>query len=78
MVNHRNISAGVSRWRVQLAFLSLGEMTQHLNHFHYYVDHGLKLGLSQSIALAKHLRGLLNILITHNDCFPNSLVSDSG
>ena len=44
MVNHRNISAGVSRWRVQLAFLSLGEMTQHLNHFHYYVDRVLKLG----------------------------------
>ena len=30
----------------------------------------MKLGLTQSIALAKHLRGLLNILITHNDCFP--------
>ena len=30
----------------------------------------MKLGLTQSIALAKHLRGFLNILITHNDCFP--------
>ena len=70
MVNHRNISARESRWRVQLASLSLGEMKQHLNHFHYYVDHRLKLGLSRSIALAKHLRGFLNILITHNDCFP--------
>ena len=70
MVNHIHISAGESRWRVHLASLSLGEMTQHLNHFHYYVDHRLKLGLSQIIALAKHLRGFLNILITHNDCFP--------
>ena len=72
MVNHRNMSAGGSRWRVQLAFLSLGEMTQHLNHFHYYVDHVLKLGfiISQTIALAKHLGGFLNILITHNNCFP--------
>ena len=70
MVNHRNILAGESMWRVQLASLSLGEMKQHLNHFHYYVDHRLKLGLSRSIALAKHLRGFLNILITHNDCFP--------
>ncbi len=63
MVNHRNISAGESRWRVQLAFLSI-EMTQHLNHFHYYIDHVLKLGfiISQSIALAKHLGGLLNRL----------------
>ena len=71
MVNHRHISAGASRWRVELAFLSLGEMTQHLNHFHYYVDHVLKLGfrISQSIALAKHLGGFLNILITHNNCF---------
>ena len=70
MVNHRNISAGESRWRVQLAFLSLAEMTQHLNHFHYYVDHVLKLGfiISQTIALAKHLGGFLNILITHNNC----------
>ena len=69
MVNHRNISAGESRWRVQLASLSLGEMKQCLNHFHYDVDHRLKLGLSQIIALAKHLRGFLNILNTH-DCFP--------
>ena len=70
MVNHRNISAGESRWRVQLASLSLGEIKHHLNHYHYYVDHRLKLGLTQIIALAKHLRGFLNILITHNDCFP--------
>ena len=55
MVNHRNLSAGESRWRVQLASLSLGEIKQHLNHFHYYVDHKLKLGLTQIIALAKHL-----------------------
>ena len=57
---------------VQLAFLSIGERTQHLNHFHYYVDHVLKLGfiISQTIALAKHLGGFLNILITHNNCFP--------
>ena len=55
VVDHRNISAGESNWRVQLAFLSLGEMTQHLNHFHYYVDHVLKLGfiISQNIALAQ-------------------------
>ena len=53
-------------------FLSLGEMTQHLNHFHYDVDHVMKLGfiISQTIALAKHLGGFLNILITHNNCFP--------
>ena len=72
MVNHGHISAGESWWRVQLAFFSLGEMTQHLNHFHYYVDHVLKLGfiISQTIALAKHLGGFLNILITHNNCFP--------
>ena len=70
MVNHRNISAGESRWRVQLAYLSLGEIKQNLNHSHYYVDHRLKLGLTQIIALAKHLRGFLNILITRNDCFP--------
>ena len=58
-------------WRVQLAFLSLGEMTQHLNHVHY-VNHVLKLGfiISQTIALAKHLGGFLNIIITHNNCFP--------
>ena len=58
-------------WRVQLAFLSLGEMTQHLNDVHY-VDHVLKLGfiISQTIALAKHLGGFLNIIITHNNCFP--------
>ena len=73
MVNHINISTEESRWIVQLAFLSLGEMTQHLNHFHYYVDHVLKLGfiISQTIALAKHLGGFLNILITHNNYFPN-------
>ena len=56
VVNHSNIiSAGESMWRVQLAFLSLGEMTQHLNHFHYYVDHVLKLAfiISQNIALAQ-------------------------
>ena len=72
MVNRRNISAGESRWRVQLSFLTLVEMTQHLNHFHYYVDHVLKLGfiISQTIALAKHLGGFLNILNTHNNCFP--------
>ena len=72
MVNHRHISAGESWWGVQLAFFSLGEMTQHLNHFHYYVDHVLKLGfiISQTIALAKHLGVFLNILITHNNCFP--------
>ncbi len=72
MVNHRNISAGESKWRVQLAFVGLGEMTQHLNHFHYYVDHVLKLGfiISQTIALAKQLGGFLNILIIHNNCFP--------
>ena len=56
MVNHRNISAGESRWRVQLASLSLGDIKQHLSHFHHYVDHRLKLGLAQNIALAKHLR----------------------
>ena len=50
MVNHRNISAGESRWRVQLASISLGEIKQHLNHCHYYVDHRLKLGVSQFIA----------------------------
>ena len=64
MVNHRNILAVESRWRVQLASLSLGEIKQHLNHLHYYVENRLKLGLTQSIALAKHLRGFLNILIT--------------
>ena len=48
MVNHRNISAGESRWRVQLASLRHGEMTQHLNH----------------------LGEFLNIVITHNNCFP--------
>ena len=71
-MNHRHIPAGESSWRVQLAFLSLGDMTQHLNHFHYYVEQVLKLGfiISQTIALAKHLGGLLNILITHNNCFP--------
>ena len=72
MVNHRNISAGEYRWRVQLASLRHGEMTQHVNHFHYYVDHVLKLGfiISQTIALAKHLGLFLNILITHSSCFP--------
>ena len=71
MVNQRNISTRELRWSVLLAFLSLGEMKQHLNHFRYYVDHRLKLGLSQYIALAKHLRRFLNILITHNYCFTN-------
>ena len=56
--------------RFQLAFLSLGEIKQHLNHFHYYVDHRLTLGLSQGIGLAKYIRGFLNIIITHNECFP--------
>ena len=81
MVNHRNISAE-SRRRVHLASLSLGEIKQHLNHFHYYVDRRLKLGLTQIIALAKHLREFLNILIAHNahsfvrsPLFVNSLVS---
>ena len=69
-MNHINISAGESRRRVQLAPLSIREIKQHLNHFHYYVNHRLKLGVSQIIALAKHIRGFLNILITHNDCFP--------
>ena len=32
--------------------------------------HRLTLELTKSIALAKHLRGFLNILITHSDCFP--------
>ena len=66
MVNHRNISAGESRLRVQLASISLGEIKQHLNHFHYYVDHRLKLLLSPNIFFL----GFLNILITHTDCFP--------
>ena len=71
MVNHINISAGESIWRVQLASLSLGEIKQHLIHFHCHDDHRLTLGLTPSIALAKHIRGFLNILlITHNDCFP--------
>ena len=70
MVNHINISAVEPRRKVQLASLSLGGIKQHLNHCHYCVDHWLKLGLTQIIALAKHLRGFLNILITHNDCFP--------
>ena len=41
-------------------------------HFHYDVDHVLKLGfiISQTIALAKHLGGFLNIVITRNNCYP--------
>ena len=83
-MNHRNISAGESRLSVQVASLRYGEMTQHLSHFHYYVEHVLKLGfiISQIIAIGKHLGGFLNILITHNNCFPkccevvtNNLVS---
>ena len=38
MVNHRNISAGESRWRVQLASLRHGEMTQHLNHLGEFLN----------------------------------------
>ena len=55
MVNqlYRNTSAGKAMWRVQLADLSLGEIKQHLNSFHYYVDHRLKLGYSQINAIAK-------------------------
>ena len=65
MVNRRNISAGESSWRISVLVKS-----SSLNHFHNYVVHMLTLGLTQLIALAKHLRGLLNILITHNDCIP--------
>ena len=65
--------AGVSQsWRNQAP-------SQPLPLLCYYIDHRLKLGLTQSIALAKHLRGFLNILITHNDCFPKfcEIVTDS-
>ena len=66
MVNHRHISVGESRLRVQLVSLSLGKIKQHLNHFPLLCGPQA----AEIIALAKHLRGLLNILITHNDCFP--------
>ena len=49
--------------------LTLSFLKQYLNHFHYYVDHRLKLRVTTIIAFAKHLRDFLNILITHNDCF---------
>ena len=65
--------------RVQLASLSLGEMTQHLNHSHYYVDHVLKLGfiISQTIVLAKHLGGFLNILITIISNYVSNIFSNA-
>ena len=59
MVNHRHISAVESRWRVQLAYL--GEIKQHLNHFHYCIDHRLKVLLSPNIFVSSGTLSLLTM-----------------
>ena len=79
MVNHRHISAGESRLRVQRASLSLGEIKQHLNHSHYYVDHRLKLLLSPNIFLGSWTFSLLTLTVFQSvvrlsPLFANSLV----
>ena len=79
MVNHRNISAGESRLRVQLAYISLDEIKRHLNHFHYYFDHRLKLLLSPNIFVGSLTFSLLTKTVSQSvvrlsPLFTNSLV----
>ena len=70
-MDQTDIATGASMWRVQLAYVSLGEIKYHLNNLYYYVDHILKMGLTQIIVPAKLLSEFLNIIITHHiDCFP--------
>ena len=43
--------------------LTLSFLKFYLNHFHYYIDHMLKLRVTQIIAFAKRLRDFLKFLL---------------